>query len=166
MTQGKAMTMPPPIPSAARNRSLLLGAGVILADQTTKLAAELLAGGQRHGPLVPVRNPHFSLGLAATTRPLMLAAMAAGIALVAAYGFRVIGHHGLPGWILSLAIGGAVSNLVDRLLLGAVRDFLAIGHIVINLADLAVVAGVLGFCLTRRPRPPATSPPPETQVSS
>jgi signal peptidase II len=167
MTQGKAMTMPPPIPSVARNRSLLLAAGVILADQATKLAAELLAGGQRHGPLVPVRNPHFSLGLAAaTTRPLMLAAMAAGIALVAAYGIRVIGHHGLPGWILSLVIGGAVSNLVDRLLLGAVRDFLAIGHIVINLADLAVVAGVLGFCLTRLLRPPATSPPPETQVSS
>ena len=161
------MTMPLPIPTAARTRSVWLAAAVVVADQVTKLASELLASGQRHGRLVPVRNPHFSLGLAAaTTRPLMLAAMAAGIALVAAYGIRATGHHGLPGWIPVLLIGGAVSNLVDRLLLGAVRDFLAIGHIVINLADLAVVAGVLGFCLTRLPRPPATSPPPETQVSS
>jgi hypothetical protein len=28
-----------------------------------------------------------------------------------------------------------------------VRDFLAIAHIVINLADLAVLAGVIGYCL-------------------
>ena len=157
------MAMYPPIPSAARSRSVLVAAGVIVADQATKLAAELLSGGQRHGPLVPVRNPRFSLGLAATTRPLMLAAMAAGIALVVAYGIRATGHHAPPGWILALVIGGSLSNLVDRLLLGAVRDYLAIGHIVINLADLAVVAGILGYGLTRLPRPLATSPPPESQ---
>jgi lipoprotein signal peptidase len=155
-----------PIPAAARHRSLLLAAGVILADQATKLGAELLASGQRHGPLVPVRNPHFSLGLAATTRPLVLLAMAAGITLVAAYGIRATGHHGLPGWIPALVIGGAVSNLLDRLLLGAVRDFLAIADIVINIADLAVLAGVLGYGLTRLPRPPATSPTSATQVPS
>jgi lipoprotein signal peptidase len=137
-----------------------------VADQATKLAAELLAGGQRHGLLVPLRNPRFSLGLAATARPLMLAAMAAGIALVAAYGIRASGHQGLPGWIPALVIGGAVSNLLDRLVLGAVRDFLAIADIVINLADLAVLAGVLGYGLTRLVRPLATSPPPETQVPS
>jgi lipoprotein signal peptidase len=160
------VTMYPLIPSAARNRSPLLAAGVILADQVTKLAAELLASGQRHGLLVPVRNPRFSLGLAAATRPLMLAAMAAGIALVAAYGIRATGRQALPGWIPALVCGGAVSNLVDRLLLGAVRDFLAIADLVINLADLAVLAGVLGYCLIRLARPPATSPPPATQVPS
>ena len=160
------MALPSPSPAAARNRSLWLAAGVVLADQATKLAAELLAAGQPHGPLVPLRNSRFSLGLAATTRPLMLAAMAAGIALVAAYGIRATVHHGLPGWILALVIGGSLSNLVDRLLLGAVRDFLAIADLVINLADLAVLAGVLGYCLIRLARPPATSPPPATQVPS
>jgi lipoprotein signal peptidase len=89
--------------------------------------------------------------------------MAAGIALVAAYAIRATGHHALPGWILALVIGGSLSNLMDRLLLGAVRDFLAIGHLVINLADLAVVAGVLGYGLTRLPRPLATSPPSGSQ---
>jgi lipoprotein signal peptidase len=155
--------MHPPIPSAPRNRSLLLAAGVLLTDQATKLGAEVLSGGRRYGPLVPLRNPRFSLGLAATTRPLMLLAMAAGIALVAAYGIRATGRLASPGWILALVIGGSLSNLVDRLLLGAVRDYLAIGHIVINLADLAVVAGVLGYGLTRLPRPLGTSPPPESQ---
>jgi signal peptidase II len=143
-----------PLRPPAWRRSVALAAAVVLVDQATKLAVELLAGGQRHGPLVPLRNPHLSLGLAATTRPLMLLAMAAGIALVVAYGTR----GALPGWILALVIGGAFSNLLDRLLLGAVRDFLAIADIVVNLADLAVVAGVLGYGLTRLPRPPATGP--------
>jgi hypothetical protein len=38
-----------------------------------------------------------------------------------------------------------------------VRDFLAVGHLVVNLADLAVLAGVLGYGLTHRPRPPAAT---------
>jgi lipoprotein signal peptidase len=160
------MPTPQVSPPAVRRQSVALAAGVLAADQATKLAAELLSGGQRHGPLVPLRNPGFSLGLAATTRPLMLLAMAAGIALVAAYGAGALGRRALPGWILALIIGGSLSNLLDRLLLGAVRDFLAIAHLVINLADLAVLAGVLGYGLTRLARPPATSPPPGTQAPS
>jgi signal peptidase II len=148
----------------ARRPGVAPAAGVVLADQATKLAAELLAGGQRHGPLVPLRNPSFSLGLATATHPLMLLAMAAGIALVAAYGVRAAGHRSLPGWVPALVIGGALSNLLDRLLLGAVRDFLAIGHLVINLADLAVLAGVIGYGLTRSTRPPATSPTPGKEM--
>jgi signal peptidase II len=153
-----------PIRPAAWRRGVALAAGVVLADQATKLAAELLSGGQRHGPLVPLRNPRLALGLAATTRPLMLLAMAAGIALVTIYRARATGHSALPGWILALVIAGSLSNLLDRLLLGAVRDFLAIGHLVINLADLAVLAGVLGYGLTRLARPPATSPLPRKEV--
>jgi signal peptidase II len=153
-----------PIRRGVRCRSVLLGGAMVLVDQATKLAAEWLSGGQRHGPLVPLRNPGFSLALAATSRPLMLLAMAAGIALVAAYGVRATAHSALPGWIPALVIAGAISNLLDRLLLGAVRDYLAIGHLVINLADLAVLTGVLIYGLTRLARPPATSPPPGKEV--
>jgi lipoprotein signal peptidase len=159
------MTTHQPTAPAVRRQSVTLTAGVLAADQASKLAAELLSDGQRHGPLVPMRNPGFSLGLAPTTRPLMLLAMAAGIALVAAYGAATPGRRALPGWILALVIGGSLSNLLDRLLLGAVRDFLAIADIVINLADLAVLAGVFGYCLTRLARPTATSPTP-TQAPS
>jgi lipoprotein signal peptidase len=153
-----------PTPPAARRRHLALVAGVILVDQATKLAAELLSGGHRHGLLVPVRNPGFSLGLAVTTRLLMLLAMATGIVLVAVYGVCAAGPRALPGWIPALVVGGALSNLLDRLLLGAVRDFLAIAHIVINLADLAVLAGVIGYCLTPLIRQPAAHPAPDGKV--
>jgi lipoprotein signal peptidase len=163
-TKEAPVTTRQPTPPAARRRRLALAAGVILVDQATKLAAELLSSGHRHGLLVPVRNPRFSLGLAAATRPLMLLAMATGIALVAAYGVRAAGRRALPGWIPALVVGGALSNLLDRLVLGAVRDFLAIAHIVINLADLAVLAGVIGYCLTRLIRQPATRPAPASKV--
>jgi lipoprotein signal peptidase len=143
----------------------MLAAGVILVDQATKLAAGLLSGGHRHGPLIPVRNPRFSLGLAGTTRPLMLLAMTTGIALVAAYGVGAAGRRALPGWIPALVVGGALSNLLDRLVLGAVRDFLAIAHIVINLADLAVLAGVIGYCLTRLIRQPALAQRPPARCT-
>jgi signal peptidase II len=50
-----------------------------------------------------------------------------------------------PGTLLlaatSLQFAGAVSNLVDRVAFGAVTDFLVMGPLVINIADLALVAG-------------------------
>ena len=61
-------------------------------------------------------------------------------------------HRRLPVWIPGLLIGGASSNLLDRLLLGSVRDFLATPWAVINLADLAVVAAVVGVALLRPTR--------------
>jgi lipoprotein signal peptidase len=50
-----------------------------------------------------------------------------------------------PGTLLGLAVGlqlgGAISNLLDRLVAGAVTDFFVVGPIVLNLADLALIAG-------------------------
>ena len=51
-------------------------------------------------------------------------------------------------WIpLSLVIGGGLSNLLDRLFLGQVTDYLRLGHFpVFNVADMAVTLGVLVLC--------------------
>lgn len=44
-----------------------------------------------------------------------------------------------------LQLGGAAGNLIDRLAFGAVTDFLQIGPVVMNLADLVLLIGtVLG----------------------
>lgn len=45
---------------------------------------------------------------------------------------------------LTMSISGGTSNLIDRLLFGHVRDFVAIPFLpIFNLADILVVAGVL-----------------------
>lgn len=42
-------------------------------------------------------------------------------------------------------MAGAVSNLLDRILFGLVRDFIDIGIVTINLADLFIVIGLAMF---------------------
>lgn len=53
-------------------------------------------------------------------------------------------------WSLALIIGGAIANAVDRLLLGGVADFFSLHAFgfywyVFNIADMAIVAGVVGL---------------------
>ena len=56
----------------------------------------------------------------------------------------------LTGLALALIIGGAIGNAIDRVLHGAVVDFVLL-HVgtfrwyVFNLADVAIVAGVIGL---------------------
>jgi signal peptidase II len=56
----------------------------------------------------------------------------------------------LPAAAIGLIIGGAIGNAIDRILYGAVADFFslhAFGYqwYVFNLADTAIVAGVVGL---------------------
>jgi lipoprotein signal peptidase len=144
-----------PICGPAQRRSTTLALLVVGLDQATKLGVELFTGGHRHGLLVPVRNDDFSLGLVGAPTPIELLAMAAGIALIVVYGLRLLDRGLLPAWIPGLVVGGALSNGTDRLLLGSVRDFLAIGHLAVNLADLTVLAGLFGFALAHLSHKPA-----------
>ena len=59
-------------------------------------------------------------------------------------------HVRLPALALGLVIGGALSNLADRLIHGAVADFFhfhvyGFSWYVFNLADAVIVAGVAGL---------------------
>ena len=59
----------------------------------------------------------------------------------------------LTGISLGLVIAGAISNVIDRLIHGAVADFFlfhvgAFEWYVFNLADVWIVAGVIGLVLT------------------
>jgi signal peptidase II len=56
----------------------------------------------------------------------------------------------LMAWSLGLIIGGAIGNAVDRVLIGGVADFYSLHAAgfywyVFNIADVAIVAGVLGL---------------------
>jgi signal peptidase II len=76
-----------------------------------------------------------------------LAAIVVGVVIV---DLAVAGDV-LPRWVnvgLGLVLGGALGNLVDRVRLGSVLDFLrldlpVVASYIFNLADLAIIAGIV-----------------------
>lgn len=122
---------------------------IVAADQAVKAAViRALAPGDTV-PLVPgllalthVRNTGIAFGFAAA----LPIAVPAAIALT----FLFLLFYNKPRWTrpplargaMVLLAGGAVGNLVDRVRLGAVIDYLDVFvWPVFNLADLAVTAG-------------------------
>jgi lipoprotein signal peptidase len=151
------------IRNAVARRAAWFALAVVGLDQLTKLTATLVAAGQTSGLLVPVQNPQFSLGVAAASPPVMVLVMAVGIVAAGGYILRTATRGRLPAWVPGLLIGGAGSNLADRLLLGSVRDFLAIPWAIVNLADLAVLAAIVAILAHRR-RPATVGPKSRKEV--
>ena len=148
----------PQINSRTTRQAAGLGLAVVGLDQATKLAATLAAAGHTSGLVVPVHNPRFSLGLAGAPLPVMALLMAVGILTAGGYSLQAAHRRRLPAWVPGLLVGGASSNLLDRLLLGSVRDFLVTPWAVINLADLAVLAAVIASILAHLVRQPPAGP--------
>ena len=106
--------------------------------------------------LVLAWNTGISYGLFQQTGPLgqwaLLALKVVAVLLLLAWLVRT--QSRLSGVALGLIIGGAIGNAIDRLIHGAVMDFVLF-HIttaswtfqwyVFNLADAAIVAGVIGL---------------------
>jgi len=137
-------------------------AAAVAGDQLTKhlVTSELALDDSVHvlGPLSihRVQNSGIAFGLfsSATFLVTLLTAFAVGWMLVffARSGSR---HPVLPA-ALGLLIGGSLSNLVDRVRLGHVTDFLDFGWWpAFNLADCFIVIGVaillLALLLSERP---------------
>ena len=111
--------------------------------------------------LVMVWNRGISYGLLAQDGDLgRWLLIAFGIAGALVFGWWLLSTRGaLAAMSLGFVIGGALSNVVDRLVHGAVADFFLF-HIgsfewyVFNLADVWIVTGVVGLIvvwLTERP---------------
>jgi signal peptidase II len=149
---------------------LLVSAGVIGLDQLTKwLIQQVLVFGHslRVLPffdLVLVYNPGAAFSFLSSApgwqRELFVAIALAASALIV-YLVRKHAHDRLFCFALSLILGGAVGNLIDRLWLGAVVDFLDVHALdyhwpAFNLADSAITlgAGLLIWDSLRRPRQP------------
>ena len=120
---------------------------VVVADQATKLAAgPLAATGATH----PVRNSGLSLQLVRTSRWGETALMALVLVAVSAVCLRGVHRGRLPPWTVALVVGGSLSNVVDRAWLGSVRDFLPVGPLALNVADVALVAGIAAAAAAHR----------------
>ena len=76
--------------------------------------------------------------------------LAVVVSLVIAYYYPRIPNRDWPFKLaLALQLGGAIGNLYDRLLFGAVTDFIAVGNFpIFNVADSSVTVGVAILILT------------------
>ena len=116
--------------------------------------------------LVMAWNPGVSYGLFAQ-HSTMGRLVLIGISLAAVIGLFIWMAHcftRLSGLSIGLIIGGALGNLTDRIMLGAVADFFQFHYAgfywyVFNIADVAIVAGVIGVLLDWMTQPNTETTP-------
>ncbi len=136
---------------AAIGRALLVALGVLAADQATKalVRAEIPRGGEESVlpflTLVNTRNSGIAFGLLQDAGPLLvIVALAALLGILAIFAYNA----GRPRiWIaMGLLLGGALGNLLDRAVEGAVTDFIDFpAWPAFNLADIAITVGVVAM---------------------
>jgi signal peptidase II len=119
------------------------------ADQLTKalVSNRLLLGGAVDvlGPFTihHVRNTGIAFGLFADSTSIVIGLTAIAIGALVVFFARSGRRHPLLPVAVGLVLGGSVSNLVDRLRLGFVTDFLDLDYWpAFNLADTFIVVGV------------------------
>ena len=132
-------------------RAALVAVAVIVADQVAK---SIVRANIKPGETVDVlpgldlvhtKNTGVAFSLFSSGGPLVvIVAIAALAALVA---FFVTHLHRRLVWLpTGLLIGGAAGNLIDRIRLGSVTDFIKIPHWpAFNVADIAVTVGVVAL---------------------
>jgi len=138
----------------------------IAADQLTKaiVTSRLALWDEVHvvGPLSihHVQNSGIAFGLFASATLVVILLTTVAVAWMLYFFARSGGRHPVLPIALGLVIGGSVSNLVDRVRLGHVTDFLDLKFWpAFNLADSFIVVGVAILLLTlvatdRRPTRP------------
>jgi signal peptidase II len=142
----------------------------IIADQLTKylVSSQLSLGEEAHvvGPfsIHHLQNSGIAFGLFASATSIVIALTTIAVAWMLVFFARSGSRHPILPVALGLVIGGSVSNLVDRVRLGHVTDFLDLRYWpAFNLADSFIVIGVailLGALMLSdrdraRPRPHA-----------
>jgi signal peptidase II len=134
---------------AAWRRAGGLLVAVVALDQVSKAIATGAVERGAHERLFPgidivnVRNSGVAFGFFSGGGGLVVAITAAALALVVVY-FALHGTRPLVWLPTGLLLGGAIGNLVDRVRLDAVRDWIDIPlWPAFNLADTAITIGVL-----------------------
>lgn len=109
------------------------------------------------GRLTYIRNPGAAFGLFSGSRVSFILISVVAIAIILSLLSREHYRGKLSMTALGMILGGAVGNLIDRIRLGEVVDFIDLGFggtrwPVFNVADIGVTVGVciLAFALYRR----------------
>ena len=130
-------------------KAALVAVIVVAADQITKAivrneikpgeTVDVLPGID----LVHAKNTGVAFSMFSGGGPLVV--IVAIVALVALVGFFATHLHRRLVWLpTGLLVGGAAGNLIDRIRLGSVTDFIKLPHWpAFNVADIAVTVGVV-----------------------
>ncbi len=132
---------------------------VLVLDQTSKIAISSQMTLGQSVPVVPdllhitrVHNTGMAFGiLSAQTIPfktvLVTLLSLAALTAVGIYALKTPAHHTLTRWGLAFVLGGAAGNIIDRIRLGYVVDFVDVFYRgshwpAFNIADAAICTGV------------------------
>lgn len=145
--------------------SLAVIAMLVLLDQGTKTLVRVYVPLHRSSVLLPnlidlthVENKgvsfSFLAGLSDGVRePLIIGISLLAVALLGSYWWLQRKHlNALSHFAFQLILGGAIGNLIDRAVFGAVTDFLhfrfySTSFFVNNVADILISTGVVAFVL-------------------
>jgi signal peptidase II len=152
---------PPPAPKTyARPMEVITIASVVGVDQVTKEVIRRTLELYDHVPVIPgfldithVQNTGAAFGLLNAAdfpyKPLLMIGIAAvALVAIAAYATQLGFHERLARFGLSLILGGAFGNLIDRAVAGHVVDFVDVywgsSHFwAFNVADAAITVGAV-----------------------
>ena len=136
----------------------IIAAAVVLLDQWTKdLVWHTFPEGSASVALVPdliylthVHNPGVAFGQLAGAGPVLVAAAALAVTCILVYRLRLLRApeppHALQVLGLALPLGGAIGNMIDRIKIGKVVDFIDLRWFpVFNIADTAITVGALAL---------------------
>ena len=133
----------------------LVAGAATAADQVTKyLVTSRVALGQEIEVLGPfsihhVENSGIAFGLFPTATSAVIVLTSLVVAWMVLFFARSGARHPVLPVGLGLVLGGSVANLLDRVRLGAVTDFLDVGFWpAFNLADTFIVVGVAVLLVT------------------
>jgi signal peptidase II len=138
-------------PSRTALRTALVAVAVVVADQVAKaIVRGQISRFEEHDlvlgiKLINTRNTGVAFSMFSGGGPLVV--IIALIALGALVAFFVTHVHKRLVWLpTGLLLGGAAGNLIDRIRLGAVTDFIKIPHWpAFNVADICVTLGVISL---------------------
>jgi signal peptidase II len=132
-------------------RAALVAAAVVVADQVTKaIIRSEIKPGERVDvlpgiDLIHTKNTGVAFSMLSGGGPLVV--IIALVALAALIAFFLSHLHRRLVWLpTGLLVGGAAGNLIDRIRLGAVTDFIKLPHWpAFNVADICVTLGVISL---------------------
>jgi signal peptidase II len=127
----------------------VVATAAVAADQLTKQLVRSTLGLDEAvkvaGPfsIHHVRNSGIAFGLFASATPIVIVLTAIAVGWMVLFFARSGARHPLLPAAVGLLIGGSVSNLIDRVRVGHVTDFIDLRYWpAFNLADTCIVVGV------------------------